>query len=312
MRVEPYRTVHADAWNAYVSKAKNGSFMFQRSYLDYHADRFSNESVIVVDDSDTPIALFPASRRDDVIVSHGGLTYGGVICDRGMRATTMLDVFALLILHYRETGAQRLIYKAIPHIYHELPAEEDLYALFRNDARLVRRDVSSTVLLSDRLPYSKGRSHCVKKFAKSGLVVERSFDFHGFMALEAAHLGAKFGVTPVHSGDEMTLLASHFPENIKLFVVQRETILAGIIVYESQQVAHAQYIASTDDGRDASAVDGIVDHLLNVVFRGKRYFDFGISTEQAGRQLNAGLAGNKETYGARTTVYDTYELSLVG
>jgi hypothetical protein len=312
MRVEPYHAAHAELWNAYVGKSKNGNFMFRRGYLDYHADRFSNESVIVLDDADVPIALFPASRHDDAIVSHGGLTYGGVISDRAMRVTTMLDVFVALISHYREAGAQRLIYKAIPHIYHALPAEEDLYALFRNDARLVRRDVSSTVLLSDRLPYSKGRSHCVKKFAKSGLVVERSFDFHGFMALEAAHLEAKFGVAPVHSGDEMMLLASRFPDNVKLFVVQGDPMRAGIVVYESDHVAHAQYIASTDEGRDASAVDGIIEHLLTVVYPDKRYFDFGISTEQAGRYLNAGLAGNKETYGARTTVYDTYELPLVG
>lgn len=310
MRVQPYEAHHADAWNAFVRTAKNGSFMFNRGYLDYHADRFSNDSVMIVSDGGDPIALFPASRRDDAIVSHGGLTYGGVIMNRDMHATTMLDIFDVLATHYRLTGAERLVYKAIPHIYHDLPAEEDLYALFRVDARLVRRDVSSTVSLAQRLPFSKGRAHCVKKFRRSGIEVTQSHDFATFMALEAALLDAKFGVAPVHSGAEMTLLAERFPENIKLFVAERNGLLAGVIIYESRHVAHAQYIASTDAGRDASAVDGIVEHLLTSVYPGKRYFDFGISTEDAGRHLNTGLIGNKETYGARSTVYDAYELSL--
>ena len=44
----------------------------------------------------------------------------------------------------RASGISKLIYKAIPHIYHTVPAEEDLYALFLLNAKLFRRDVSST------------------------------------------------------------------------------------------------------------------------------------------------------------------------
>lgn len=312
MEVRPYHAHEAGLWNAFVRSAKNGVFLFERDYLDYHADRFTNDSVIVVDDAGAPIALFPASRREDAIVSHGGLTYGGVICDRSMRAATMLDVFDVLISHFQQTGARRIVYKTIPHIYHDVPAEEDLYALFRQGAQLIRRDVSSTVLSADRLPYSKGRAHCVKKVKKSGVVIERGYDFSSFMALDAAHLQSKFGVAPVHTAAEMSLLASRFPDNIKLFTARADGLLAGVIVYESKQVAHAQYIASTDEGREACAVDGIVEHLLTEVYPKKRYFDFGISTENDGRHLNTGLIGNKETYGARSTVYDTYEIPLAG
>jgi hypothetical protein len=46
------------------------------------------------------------------------------------------------------------------------------------------------------------------------------------------------------------------------------------------------------------------------VYREKPYFDFGISTTEDGRNLNINLNRNKESYGARTTVYDFYELDV--
>jgi hypothetical protein len=53
-----------------------------------------------------------------------------------------------------------------------------------------------------------------------------------------------------------------------------------------------------------------MDVLLNDVYGEKPYFDFGISTVENGRSLNSGLIESKESYGARATVYDFYELNL--
>ncbi len=39
----------------------------------------------------------------------------------------------------------------------------------------------------------------------------------------------------------------------------------------------------------------------------KRYFDFGISTEQDGSYLNNGLIAHKEGFDARAITYDTYK-----
>jgi len=87
-------------------------------------------------------------------------------------------------------------------------------------------------------------------------------------------------------------------------------MLAGVIVYESENVAHAQYISSKDEGKEIGANDIIFDYLLNDYYTNKRYFDFGISTEKNGWYLNPGLALNKETFGGRGIVYDWYEVNL--
>ena len=204
-----------------------------------------------------------------------------------------------------------MVCKAIPHIYHDIPAEEDLYALFRHNARLVRRDVSSTIWMKDKVRLSKGRKWSIKKSKDSGLTVGRSHDFAAFMAIEEEILQKRYGVKPTHSVEEIELLAGRFPEQIQLFTACRdETVLAGAIVYESPNVAHTQYIASTDEGKELFAGDRLLDFLINEVFAEKKYFDFGISTEDQGRFLNVGLVTQKEEFGARATVYDTYEMDI--
>src|SRR5262249_3341135 len=123
----------------------------------------------------------------------------------------------------------------------------------------------------------------------------------------------KYGVPPVHSLAEIELLRGRFPKNIRLFTCRGGgQLLGGVVVYESSTVAHVQYIASTEEGRRAGALDLVFDELLTVHYAGRRYFDFGISNEDGGRQLNRGLIDQKEGFGARAVVHDHYTLDLAG
>lgn len=310
LQVARYAAAHKEAWDRFVAQAKNGHFLFQRDYMDYHADRFTDHSLMFFADARL-LALLPANRTGDTLISHGGLTFGGVISDHKMKAATMLQLFEALKAHLRAAGITRLRYKAIPHIYHTLPAEEDLYALFRHEAQLVRRDLSSTIVQRERLPLSKGRKWSLKQSRTHGLTVSESTDFATFMAIEAALLETRYGVRPVHTAAELQLLAGRFPEQIKLFAAYKaETMLAGVVMYVTRQVAHAQYISATAEGKRTGALDLILQHLIDERYAATPYFDFGISTEQAGRYLNGTLLANKESFGARAVVYDFYELTL--
>lgn len=231
--------------------------------------------------------------------------------DERMKAGLMLEVFEALKSFLREMGATKLVYKAVPHIYHRYPAEEDLYGLFRSDARLVRRDISSAIANDYRLPLSKGRKYAVKQARKVGLIFRKSHDFRSFMNIEEDILAKKYNTKPTHSTLEIETLAARFPENIKLFgAFDHDVMTAGVIVYEHRRVAHTQYIATTDQGKISGALDLIVDNLVNEVYNGKEYFDFGISTESLGTVLNLGLIENKQSYGARAIAHDFYELLI--
>ena len=308
MNLQPYTAELKPAWDALVERSKNGLFQFQRDYMEYHSDRFTDFSLVALDAQGDIAALLPASIAGDVVSSHAGLTFGGFVTDARIKVAEMVGLFETLGEYLRKKEVARLVYKAVPHIYHQVPAEEDRYALFRCGAALNRCDVSSTIRSSARLPLSKGRRWAIKQAQKAGLAVEESRDFEGFMRLEEALLAEKYATTPTHSGAELALLASRFPDRIRLFTVRsHDELVAGVVVYVYDTVAHAQYIAASERGKQLGALDLIIDHLIGEVFSKVAYFDFGISTERQGTYLNEGLVANKQSFGARAVVHETFE-----
>jgi GNAT acetyltransferase-like protein len=307
----PYGPSSRQEWDGFVRDARNGHFLFHRDYMEYHADRFPDASLMFYDERGRLTGLLPATIREGVVSSHAGLSFGGVITTRTMKVELMLELFQLMCAWFRDRGASEILYKPVPHIYHQMPAEEDIYALFRAGARLVRRDVSATIDRRNRLPLSEMRKRAVARARGHGLEVQQSTDYSGFIALMDQILQARYGVHPTHSAAEMKLLAGRFPDNIRLFVTpQAGQILAGVIIYETARVAHAQYIGASEQGRETGALDLIFEHLICERYADKDYFDFGISTEDDGHYLNAGLINNKESYGARATVLDWYSIDL--
>jgi hypothetical protein len=310
LAVRRYEPRDQPVWDAFAAGSRNGHFTFQRRYMEYHADRFADHSLLVFDDAKL-IATLPANLDGSTLVSHGGLTFGGFLTDASMSARRMLEVVVAVSADLRERAVESLVYKAMPHIYQRIPAEEDLYALFRGGATLFRREVASAIRLDERLPYSKGRRAAVKVAQRAGVEVAASADFEAFVALLTQVLESRYGAEPVHTADELALLAGRFPQEISLHTATIDgRLLAGVVMYETPVVARTQYIAASDEGRDLHALDAIVDALLSAYASRKLWWDFGASTRDSGRYLNEPLIRNKESYGARAVVYDQYLLDL--
>jgi hypothetical protein len=310
LEVCPYADRHREAWDDLVEQSRSSHFLFRRAYMEYHRDRFEDASLLVLERG-RPVAALPANRRGNEVLSHGGLTFGGLLSTPRLTTRRTIEAMGAVVRQLRSQGATALTYKAVPAIYHRIPAEEDLYALFVAGAELVRRDCSAALRPRLRPGYSKGRRTAVRQAAEAGIEVGRDRAFAEFMSLEAEALQRRHGVDPVHTPAEMERLAGAFPDHIKLFTARRDgDLLGGVVVYETAVVAHAQYIAGSRQGYDQHALDAIIDFLVGEEYADKRWFDFGISTTEEGRNLNTGLIRNKESFGARAVVYDTYRLSL--
>lgn len=311
MKLISYNSSDKAVWNQFLTTCKNGLFMFARDYMDYHSDRFTDHSLMAYDDAGKLIALLPANVRDGVLYTHQGLTFGGFLTSSAVKATTMLELFEHLRQHMQQNGLTKLVYKAIPYIYGTQPAEEDRYALFRSNARLFRIDISTTVNQANRLPMSDLRKRGAKKALAHGLKVEKSTDYAGFMEVLTNTLQTQHATKPVHTLAEVELLASRFPDNIHLYVAKKDNqIQAGSLIFEHATLAHAQYIAASPEGRTTGALDLLFTHLIEQTFAHKAYFDFGISTEEAGTVLNGGLISQKEGFGGRGVVHEFYEINL--
>lgn len=311
LRLEPYAPARAGRWDGFVRASRNGTFLIERGFMDYHADRFTDASLMAFDGGDDLVAVLPAARAEDAgsawLSSHPGLTYGGWITDARMTAAAMLRLFELTADHGRAAGFAGLRYKAVPACYHRLPADEDLYALFANGARMTRQDLTSVIDLARAPAWAKGRSHSLSKARRSGVTVGLSGDYADFHACLSEALAAH-GARPVHSVAEMALLAGRFPEQIRLYAASQEgKAIAYVWSFDAGQTVHTQYMAARPAGRDLGGLDAIIARLQFEDYADRRYLSFGISTEEGGRVLNRGLIAQKEMFGGRAMICPAFE-----
>ncbi len=91
-------------------------------------------------------------------------------------------------------------------------------------------------------------------------------------------------------------------------VYQNETLVGGTTIFETKKVAHAQYISANSEKQQLGTLDFLFNYLINEKYAEKDYFDFGISNENKGQQINEGLLSWKESFGARSIIHEFYEI----
>ena len=277
--------------------------------MEYHADRFTDHSLLVLKKG-KPVALLPANIADNTLYSHQGLTYGGLILHKKVKLKEVAAIFSSVLQFLNEKGIETLQIKMLPKIYNRLPADELDYLLFIASAERVRADVLSVIDNKNPLRIATNRLEGVKKAQKQGLRIVEENDFKGFWEkILPPNLALRHQALPVHSLGEITDLASKFPINIVQFNVYKDNeIVGGATIFETEAVAHVQYISANADKQQLGTLDFLFEYLITERFRNKRYFDFGTSNENLGKNINEGLLYWKECFGARSIVQSFYEV----
>lgn len=296
-------------WNAFVRKAKNATFLFERDFMEYHSDRFEDYSLVVLDGAQ-PVALLPANRSGSAVHSHQGLTYGGLVILANTKVADVLAIFYHVLKFLHQHQIQSLHLKMIPPMYCDFWSDELAYALFLADASLVRRDCLSVLDLQKPFALTKSRKQGVRRGVQSGLQVREESNFSLFWnEILIPNMRQKHNVAPVHTVGEIEKLHRLFPDNIRHFnVFQNDEIVGGTTVFVTRNVVHPQYISAQSQKNELGTLDFLYHHLIADVFKDAAYFDFGISNESDGRQLNEGLIFWKESFGTATIVQDFYQI----
>ena len=309
--IKRYQTADADEWNGFVERSKNGTFLFNRSYMDYHADRFSDHSLMVYRRGKL-YALLPANRMEQTLYSHQGLTYGGLIMTEKTTAADVVAIFRLMNKQLRAEGFRNVVYKPVPWIYHQQPAEEDLYAIVEVcGAKLSARGLSSTISKNYLNKWYRIRECGARHAKQAGVKIEESDDLKQFWQILSDNLQERYGIVPVHTIEEIQLLRQRFPKQIRLMVAkENDVMIGGCVLYITNRVVHSQYIAANARGKEVHALDLLFQTAIAEALKTHTYFDFGISTEEHGTYLNEQLIYQKEGFGGRGVCYDWYEWTL--
>lgn len=302
-------------WDDFYRSSNQGTFLHTRKFLSYHGSRFLDCSSLI-EENGRIVGLLPAAmhpRQEGVVVSHPGLTYGGILHAGGLIGEKMISAMRLLMEHYSRMGHKKLVYKAVPTFYHRCPSQDDLYALHRLGSSRTRCDISSAIDLKNGFKPSSRRIRCLKKAKKAGVSVKVDKRHLPYLwEVLSENLQKKHGVSPVHTVEEMNLLMERFPEEIQCVCGSvNGRLVAGVILFSTMQVDHAQYIASNDEGNEVCALDAIFDHCIDKAkMSGKNWFDFGICTEADGEILNEGLYQYKSEFGGGGFVHEFYTINL--
>jgi len=306
-KVVRYNASYKDCWNSFVTEAKNSTFLFHRDFMDYHSDRFTDFSVLIFKD-DELYAILPANMVNNKVISHQGLTYGSFVLQDSAKLFYAFEAFKAMLAFYESNGIQEIEIRVIPTFYNKMLSDELDYFLYKANARLIKKDVLMVIDYAHKLRFQKNRREGINKAIRANLELKVDSNFAGFWnEVLIPNLKSKHNVLPVHTLEEIELLASRFPDNIKQVNIYKDhKVVAGTTVFLTETTVHPQYVSGNVDKNSFGSLDLAYDYIINKMCEDKRYFDFNISSEDNGLKINEGLIFWKESCGARSHTANTY------
>ncbi|RMD94627.1 MAG: GNAT family N-acetyltransferase [Calditrichaeota bacterium] len=321
VEVERYCPEHANAWDAFVDQANNGTLFHKRTFLSYHPpERFIEDSLLFYKKGRL-LAVLPAARRhgDDekILISHPGASFGGFVVRPGLSLRDAIRLVSLLLEYAREHHYGGIDLTLPPIIYLKRPSHYIDFALYKAGFSYRKREVSSVVpLAADEngilARFSPESRRNVRRAQKLGVQVRQDRDYATFYQILQKNLKLRHNVIPTHSLDELLLLVERFPEAIRLFAAYVEDrMVAGIVLFNANpQVTLAFYISHDEAYQKYRAVNLLFYEVFRWCIRqGFRYLDFGLFT--VNMEPNWGLARFKEGFGAQGVFRDSYKIQLV-
>ncbi len=308
IKIIRYENQLKNDWDCFVNEAKNGSFLFQRNFMEYHKDRFEDFSLLFFSDNEL-VALMPACKTNTVCYSHQGLTYGGVLVKKNCKFSLYKELFLALIDFLKEQKFTELIIKPIPSIYCEAGSDE-LQFLHQFYGSSVERNIGSVIYNTKEVAFSRSIVRNAKNALKKGIEIKKTNDFKTFWSeLLLPRLEERFNKKPIHSLDEIIYLKEHFSDEIDLVgAFLNNEMIAGTVLFKNKNFVKSQYIASKSKYNKMGGLDLL--HYEVIKNLQADYFDFGTSSQDHSTAENVSLLAWKEQFGARSIVFPIYTFKI--
>jgi hypothetical protein len=296
--VRRYSSEYFELWNAFISTAKNATFLFHRDFMEYHADRFQDFSLLVFE-GEKLVSVIPANREGDTVFSHQGLTYGGFVFYDDLVTFEIDLIIAEVILYLKENQIKEFSIKEIVSIYLNERKMETQQSLVKNGAELVEAKMNLAIDFNSNFKVSKSKLKHYNRIKSIGLSIRNEENLTDFWnKVLCPRLEQKFNVKPVHSLKEIIGLKNKFPENIYQYSVYKdEEILAGITVFKTNTVIKSQYGATTEKGEKYRALDYLYITLIDKYKSQLDFFDMGTVNDNSELGYNFGLLNQKKELG---------------
>lgn len=312
----------SNLWDEFVKNSRNGTFMQERKFLNYHhPEKFSDCSLMLYDTKDSLVAVIPAAHKNEgqkkVFFSHPGASHGGIIINQKFNTNQALHLVNILIEKCRKNSFDAIEIKMVPRIYQSWSCDEVDFVLRYNGFSLSSTELATVLPLKEIDAgfgcMAKSVMRNVHKAKKMSVVIKETNDYTAYWKILNTNLNNRHNASPTHTLPEILDLTQRYPESIKLFAAyyQGEMIGGVIIFLLNRRVVNCFYIAHKENYQHLRPLDLIFYTLINWGISEKyHYLDWGISTENKGKHVNHGLFRFKENFGGRGILRETYRLNL--
>lgn len=298
-------------WNDFISQATNATFLFDRNFMEYHADRFQDFSLLVFEE-DILQAVVPANCKDNQIFSHQGLTYGDFVFRNefpiGQIEAVLSETFSFL----QSQGFVKFEIKAMLPFYAPDFHAEIQQVLSDKQAKITAQKMNLAIDFRTEYSISKSKLKHYRRLQSEGLVVKKEADCTIFWqeVLEPLLL-EKYQTKPLHSLAEINSLQSKFPNHIEQYNLYRDgKILAGITLFKTATVIKSQYGATTENGKKFRALDYLFLYLIDSFKADYDYFDMGTVDDNSELGYNEGLLNQKKELGCSVYSQNIFQIAL--
>ena len=316
LKCVPFSSMYEKTWNELVC-GSNHTILSTWGFLGYHNDRFEDQSVVFVDSESGYVqAVLPAAkhpRENELVVSHPGATFGGII-QRRIRPFQYSEYLQLALAHYGGEGFKTLRIKPPPAFVGQQADETATHHALRH-ATLSNCDLW-TYLQLGRAYTLREKNYDIRKAEKAGVTCRPANtkpDWASFHGILRSNLLDRHKTTPVHELDELLDLDERLGSHSKLMIAEtaNKAICAGIWLLDyGNGVVHTQYICSTPEGRAMRAVDLLLADAINTASaQAYTIFSIGHCSNSDGWDINPTLLAYKLKFGLGVGLAYTFDFS---
>ncbi|WP_298895537.1 GNAT family N-acetyltransferase [uncultured Psychroserpens sp.] len=279
--------------------------------MEYHQDRFDDFSLLIFDNNKL-LAVFPANMSNDVVYSHQGLTYGGLIFKRDLD-TNQKDEICAEVIHYLKTQkVKSLIVKPLPEFYNS--KTEEVSNFWQSHSNVIKQHLILAIDYNSDFKIHKTKLKRFNKLKSNGFIIkENPEELRVFWnEILVNRLNDKHNAKPVHSLTEIEYLNSKFKQEIRQYNIYRDDeVLAGITIFKKGDVVKSQYGMASTIGEKLNALDILFVYLIYLFQdEGLNYFSMGTVNDNSERGYSEGMLKQKQELGCRIFTQDIWKIDI--
>lgn len=305
-----------EIWNQFVENSNEGTIFHRLDFLNYHGDRFkANEYHLGIYKGTTlfgvmPLGIFGEGGKK-IARSPFGASYGGPVFLKPLDYSDSKEIVEKLIEYLMNIHVQSCCITLPISCVYRTYSETFRLALLELGFKIVNRDISSVVNLSQNLPVEKiitsRARNDVRRAQSYGITIIENASVDEFYPLLAINY-KKFETNPTHSLEELKLLAELFPSGIYMSVgcYQNQPVVGICNFVINKKVNSSFYLAQDHEQKHLQALSLLIyETLIESKQKGFEWYDFGLSSTKMQGQKNIFLY--KDSFGTVGVFRDTYQ-----